>query len=687
MTISEQELKKQNRLINEKSPYLLQHAYNPVDWFPWGEEAFTRAKAEDKPVFLSIGYSTCHWCHVMEQESFEDEEVAALLNRDFVSIKVDREERPDVDAVYMSVCQGLTGHGGWPLTIVMTPDEVPFYAATYLPKNGRYGMAGMTQLLPQLADLWKHKREEVVQSGNKIVDWLERQNLPSESKRLGRTVIEEAYNHFQQTFDRQYGGFSPAPKFPSPHNLYFLLRYHYYSGNQDALRMVEKTLYSMYRGGIYDHIGFGFARYSTDKMWLVPHFEKMLYDNALLAIAYIETYQVTGKEIYARVARKIFEYVLRDMADTEGGFYSAEDADSEGEEGKFYIWKYREVLDVLGEEAGKEFCHVYGVTEAGNFEGASIPNLLKQMITENDRQRVEASRQKLFNYREKRVHPFKDDKILAAWNGLMIAAMSMAGRVLGDSRYTDAAKRAVHFIMNRMRDENGRLMARYRDGEARFAAYAQDYASLVWGLLELFQSTQQPHYLDQAIQLSRILVDDFWDGDNGGLFFYARQGEELPLRPREAYDGAVPSSNSMSALNFLRLSRITGDTYWEELGLKILEAFGGDLERQPAAYAYMLISVMYLEYPGREIVIAGRREAGDSQEMLAALASRFLPGTTVVFKDNENSAINDLADYCRNLDMAGEKATAYLCQNFACHAPVTSPEELLQLLGHNSTVF
>lgn len=680
MTISEHELQKQNRLINEKSPYLLQHAHNPVDWYPWGDEAFEKARREDKPVFLSIGYSTCHWCHVMERESFEDEEVAVLLNRDFVSIKVDREERPDIDAVYMSVCQGLTGAGGWPLTIFMTPDKVPFYAATYLPKGSRYGIPGMMELLPRLADLWKNRREEIVQSGNKIVSWLAAQERPGEKKQVGRMLIQEAYNHFQQTFDRQYGGFSSAPKFPSPHSLYFLLRYHYYTGNEDALRMVEKTLESMYRGGIYDHIGFGFARYSTDKMWLVPHFEKMLYDNALLAIAYLESFQVTGKKIYARVAREIFEYVLRDMTDSEGGFFSAEDADSEGEEGKFYTWKYQEILDVLGEESGKEFCDMYGVTQAGNFEGASIPNLLKQMIAENDRQRLEAARQKLFEYREKRIHPFKDDKILAAWNGFMIAAMSIAGRVFSEPRYIDAAVQAAEFIMNHMRDDKGRLMSRYRDGEARFTAYAQDYASLAWGFIELFQSAQQPHYLDQAIRLSKILVDDFWDEDKGGLFFYARQGEALPLRPREAYDGAVPSANSMAALNFLRLGRITGDNYWEGLGLKTLEAFSGDMERQPAAYTYLLISAMYLEYPGGEIVVAGRRESGDSKDMLAALASKFLPGTTVVFKDHDNPVINELAAYCKDVEMVDDKTTAYLCENYTCHAPVTGVEELLHSL-------
>jgi len=421
-----------NRLANEKSPYLLQHQYNPVDWYPWGEEAFEKAKEEDKPVFLSIGYSTCHWCHVMERESFEDEEVAEVLNKYYISIKVDREERTDVDAIYMAVCQALTGQGGWPLTIFMTPDKKPFFAGTYFPKERKYGRSGIIEILEELQDAWENKRDKVLSAGESVVKGIENKYFKSEAGAVEREALDHAYRYYEQSFDSIYGGFGEAPKFPTPHNLTFLLRYWKMSGNKKALDMVEKTLQSMYQGGMYDHVGWGFSRYSTDKKWLVPHFEKMLYDNALLAIAYLECYQATQNEFYARVAREIFSYVLRDMTSEEGGFFSAEDADSEGVEGKFYVWSLDEVFDVLGRESGKAFCQTFDISNAGNFEGENIPNIIGKDL--NTGQDLKNEREKLFLHREKRIHPLKDDKILTAWNGLMIAALATGARVCKSSR-------------------------------------------------------------------------------------------------------------------------------------------------------------------------------------------------------------------------------------------------------------
>jgi uncharacterized protein len=453
-----------NKLLQEKSPYLLQHAHNPVDWYPWGGEAFSRAVAEDKPIFLSIGYSTCHWCHVMERESFEDEEVAIILNKHFIAIKVDREERPDVDHIYMSVCQAMTGRGGWPLTILMTPDRKPFYAGTYFPKTSRGGYAGIIEVLEHVKDAWHNEKDTLVESSDKIMEHMNMEFGTDEHGEVNEEAIDDAVSRFSSNFDKVFGGFGSAPKFPTPHNLMFLLRHAKQSVNDNALDMVEKTLESMYRGGMYDHIGFGFSRYSTDRKWLVPHFEKMLYDNALLAFIYIEAYQATGKEQHRRVAEQIFEYVLRDMTSPEGGFYSAEDADSEGVEGKFYVWTPKEIIDVLGERDGKEFCDMYDITVKGNFEEASIPNIIenKTSFEELTKLPLESMRRKLFEHREKRIHPYKDDKILTAWNGLTIAALAYGARVLGNESYMSAAKKAVGFIQDKLIRADGRLMARYR---------------------------------------------------------------------------------------------------------------------------------------------------------------------------------------------------------------------------------
>ncbi|MFZ5640985.1 MAG: thioredoxin domain-containing protein [Bacillota bacterium] len=667
-----------NRLINEKSPYLLQHAHNPVEWYPWGDEAFKKAKKEDKPVFLSIGYSTCHWCHVMERESFEDEEVATVLNEHFVSIKVDREERPDIDTIYMSVCQAMTGHGGWPLTVVMTPDKKPFFAGTYFPKNNARGMPGLISILQRIAHLWQNNKDELIASGDKIIEAVETSYFAHNKGEANREVLDRAFDYYEQNFDSRYGGFGRAPKFPTPHNLSFLLRYWKMTGDAAALEMVEKTLDAMYRGGIYDHIGFGFTRYSTDRQWLVPHFEKMLYDNALLAIAYLETYQATGKEQYARVAREIFTYVLRDMTSPEGAFYSAEDADSEGEEGKFYVWTPEEVKEVLGSEEGERFCRAFDITPRGNFEGKSIPNLIETGLVTGFGEAGE----KLFRHREKRVHPFKDDKILTAWNGLMITAMAFGARVLQDDRYAAAAEKAAQFIMGRLRREDGRLLARYRDGEAAYPAYVDDYAFLIWGLIELSQATFKPDFLKQALELNSDMLKFFWDEEHGGLYQYGSDAETLISRPKEIYDGAMPSGNSVAAVNLLRLARLTGDTGLEETAVKQLRAFGGTVSETPPGHAHFLMAVYLNETSPVEVTIVGDPGAADTREMVNQVKSGFRPETLLTVKATGKAGeeLTQLAPYVAERQAVDGKATAYVCKDFACQAPVTNPQELARLL-------
>lgn len=669
-----------NRLIQEKSPYLLQHAYNLVNWYPWGEEAFAKAKAEDKPIFLSIGYSTCHWCHVMERESFEDEEVARVLNRDFISIKVDREERPDIDSIYMEVCQLMTGHGGWPLTIVMTPEEKPFFAATYLPKTTRSGMAGLIQILDRIIELWDSKREELVDTANQVTNHMATHlDFASNSNiKLDEKVLHNCFDFLVGRFDSQYGGFSSAPKFPTPHNLCFLLRYYVYTSNIEALDMVKTTLKSMYNGGIYDHIGFGFARYATDRKWLIPHFEKMLYDNALLALAFLETYQITKDEFYAKVAREIFTYVMRDMTSNNGGFFSAEDADSEGVEGKFYVWEKAEIIKVLGEDDGEYFCSIYDITDRGNFEGKSIPNLIKRNITLGERSKLESLGVKLFHYRNQRIHPHKDDKILTAWNGLMIAAFAYGAKVLGEEIYLNTAKKALDFIMSNLRTNEGRLLARYRDGEASYLGYAADYAYLTWGLIELYKASYEPHYLEIALELTDDLIKYFWDEKNGGLFLYGDDAKKLLIRPKESYDGAIPADNSVALLNFLRLFRLTGRTNLAEKAENILNLFAPSIKEVPLAHTYMLLSILYQQAEGQDIVITGNLT--EAKSMLNMLNEVYLPFTEVVFKAKDDKKLENIMPFVKDIKLIDEKTTAYICKNMSCIAPTNSIKELSQML-------
>lgn len=691
---------KPNRLIHEKSPYLLQHAYNPVDWYAWGDEAFDKAKREDKPIFLSIGYSTCHWCHVMEHESFEDEEVAGLMNDTWVSIKVDREERPDLDHIYMTVCQMMTGGGGWPLNVLLTPEGKPFFAGTYFPREARFGKIGMMELAPRIKELWKTRREEVVQSAAKVISALKQIPDDSPGDTPGKDALETAYEQLAQRFDPHRGGFGQAPKFPTPHNMMFLLRYWKRTGNKHALHMVEKTLDFMRRGGIYDHMGFGFHRYSTDAEWLVPHFEKMLYDQALVAMTYTEAYQATGKAEYAKTAQEIFTYVLRDMTAPNGGFYSAEDADSEGVEGKFYVWTHEELANVLGDEEARLLAKVFNFQQAGNFReeasgrltGANIPHT-NQPLEETARQlgmtlnglaeRVETAREKLFGARKLRVHPHKDDKILADWNGLMIAAFSKGAQVFDRTDYADTARKAAEFILNTLRDSQGRLLHRFRDGEAGLTAHVDDYAFFTWGLLELYEATFEVRWLREAVALNGDFVERFWDSAAGGFYFTSHDAEQILIRKKEIYDGATPSGNSVAALNLLRLARITGDSDLDRKADLVARAFSGNIMQFPSAYTQMLCALEFALGPSYEVTIVGDPGAEDTEDMVRSLRRPFLPNKVVLFRPAHEASpdISGISDFTKNQEGLDSHATAYVCLNYHCRLPTTEPGKMLELLG------
>ena len=680
-----------NRLSQEKSPYLLQHADNPVDWYPWGEEAFQKAREEDKPVFLSIGYATCHWCHVMEHESFEDEEVARLLNDSVISIKVDREERPDIDHIYMTVCQALTGSGGWPLSIFMTPDRKPFFAGTYFPKSGRVGIAGFTDIIQQITQLWRNDRGRMVNAGEGITAAIQPgKQAAKQGPAVGIETLESAYRQLRQSFDHRWGGFGTAPKFPTPHHLTFLLRWHRREPHSEALSIVQKTLDAMRNGGLFDQVGFGFHRYSVDERWLVPHFEKMLYDQAMLAMAYIEAFQVTGQESFAQVTREIFEYVLRDMTSPEGGFYSAEDADSEGEEGLFYVWTPEEIKAILGKELGDLICHFYDITPPGNFEHSkSIPHISKSsavfaamigMDKEELERILEESRQKLFAVREKRIHPFKDDKILTSWNGLMIVALAKGYQVLRNPEYIRAASRAADFILETLREDSTKLFRRYRHGSVAHPGCLDDYAFLSWGLIELYESTFDIRYLEEAIAITRRMLDLFGDEDGGGLFFTARDSEKLIVRDKDIYDTAIPSSNSVALLNLLRLARMTGSTKWEEKADGLIRAFSKPVGDYPSGYTQFLNAVDFALGPAREIIIAGDSGHEKTTRMVEALHKQFSPNRILMLRETgeRGDTLAALCDYVKALHPIDHQPAVYICENFACKKPITDVVELVQ---------
>jgi len=688
-----------NKLVYEKSPYLLQHAENPVNWYPWGDEAFKKAQEENKPIFLSIGYSTCHWCHVMAHESFEDHEVARLMNKVFISIKVDKEERPDIDKIYMTVCQLMTNSGGWPLTIIMTPDKKPFFAGTYFPKESRFGRIGLVDLIKRVEDLWKDKKDEIYKTSDQITNALLDITVENPGLKLNEKTLLKAFNILRSRFDEKKGGFGSAPKFPTPHNLLFLLRYWKRTGNGDALRMVEKTLQAMRNGGIYDHIGFGFHRYSTDAEWFVPHFEKMLYDNALLALAYLEVYQATKNPDYSQTANEIFTYILRDMTSPEGGFYSAEDADSEGEEGKFYIWTMREIEEYLDKGEAELIKKVFNIEEAGNYlEEAtkkktgsnilhlkeSLSNLARELNFEEQdlRVKLEVIREKLFNVRVKRIHPHKDDKILTDWNGLMIAALARGAQILSEPLYLKVAEKAAKFILNDLRKPNGRFFHRYRDGSREIDAYLDDYAFFVWGLLELYETTFDNFYLKTAIELNKAQIEHFWDESIGGFFFTADDGEKLLIRQKEIYDGAIPSGNSVSMLNLLKLAQLTWDHDLEQKADYLNRVFAESVKNNTAAYSNLMVAIDFALGPTYTLVIAGDTNSQDTKEMLNAIRENFIPNKSIIFLPTEQSSpeILDIAEFAKYYEQVDGKAAAYICINQTCKPATNQINKMLEML-------
>lgn len=666
-----------NRLVHESSPYLIQHAYNPVNWYPWGSEAFEKAKNENKPVFLSIGYSTCHWCHVMEHESFEDGEVADILNKHFVSIKVDREERPDVDAVYMSVCQSLNGQGGWPLTILMTPDQQPFFAATYLPKTTRYGSMGLIGLLSRIVDMWENEPDTLKKSAAQISDHIRREgDNEAEAGDSAQNLVSSAYDELHRRYDRVYGGFGSAPKFPTPHNLLFLMKYYLHEKDDDALLMVEKTLMQMYRGGIFDHIGGGFSRYSTDQKWLVPHFEKMLYDNALLIYACSEAYRLTKNPLYKRIVEKTTRYTSRELTNYEGAFFCAQDADSEGVEGKYYTFTPDEIISVLGTDDGKLFCDYFDITEKGNFEGKSIPNLLKNENYDKLTSRIDELCDKVYDYRLNRTRLHKDDKILVSWNALMICALSNASRVFGDDEYLRSAQSAQIFIDTHLTDKSGRLMVSRRGDSSHGEGKIDDYAFFAWAMLELYDATFDIFYLGRAINIADNMLRFFFDEVRGGFYIYAGDAEQLIARPKELYDGAVPSGNSAALYVLSRLSALTGESKWQNAYEKQLDYISSGISDYPASYCFSLLTVIDAINPRDDLICTTQEQnAGTAVRRYIDTSGR--NDTNVIIKDTRNATqLAQLAPFTADYPIPESGSQYYLCKNGTCLPPTADPEEL-----------
>ncbi len=666
-----------NRLAKETSPYLLQHATNPVDWYPWGEEALQKARDEDKPIFLSIGYSACHWCHVMAHESFEDEETAALLNRHFVSIKVDREERPDLDQIYMAAVQAMTGSGGWPMSVFITPEGHPFYGGTYFPPTPRYGLPSFPQVLQAVADAWLNRREELISSGQRLVEAIRQQGQINGGPRrrgLDREVLYAAFRTLQQEFDRVHGGWGGAPKFPQPMVLEFLLRYHHSIGDPDALRMATQTLEAMARGGMYDQLGGGFHRYSVDDRWLVPHFEKMSYDNSQLARVYLHAWQVTGNEFFRTIAEEILDYVVREMTDPAGGFYSTQDADSEGQEGKFFLWTPDEIRQVLGSEADG-FMAAYGISREGNFEGKNILEFVGDL---DRRPALAQARRKLFAAREQRVHPGRDEKVLTSWNGLMLAAFAEAARILNRLDYRRVAEHNAAFLLRELRQEDGRLLRVWKAGQARLNGYLEDYAALIEGLLELYQTTFEPRWYTAAQELAEATIAHFRSPD-GGFFDTGDDHEQLIIRPRDLQDNATPSGNAMAATALLKLAALSTELYYVNIAHEALAQMQPLLARYPLGFGQWLQALSYALSPPREIAIVGWPEADDTQALLAMVRDGYRPFQVVALgaPGTRPPAVPLLQDR----DPVRGQAAAYVCHDFTCQAPVTDPEALRNLLA------
>ena len=669
--------KHNNRLADETSPYLLQHAHNPVDWFPWGSEALEKAQTENKPILLSIGYSACHWCHVMERESFENEDTAAFMNQHFVNIKVDREERPDLDEIYMAATVTMNhGRGGWPMTVFLTPQMRPFFAGTYFPPTDRHGMPGFPSILRRMTELWETKRDQIEEESRRLADHLAQQSQPNAGGIVGEREIDKAVETLESQFDATFGGFGPAPKFPPSTALSLLLRTHHRTGQERPLEMVIHTLDAMAAGGMFDHIGGGFARYSTDERWLAPHFEKMLYDNALLTKVYLEAWQVTGDPLYRRVATQTLDFVLAELTDEAGGFYSALDADSEGVEGKFYVWSPAEISKILGEEDGKTFCTYYDITVGGNWEGQGIPNRIHALGAEEElSDHIATLRGRVYAARNQRVRPGLDDKILTAWNGMMIGAFAEGGRVLAEPRYLAAAKKAADFILEEMTDDGGRLLRTWRQGRAHLQAYLEDYAFLAEGLLDLYEASGEATYLENARKLALVIRADYSSDDNEAFSTTARDHEKLILRRQEGFDGATPAPNAVAALTLTRLSYHTGDHEMRAAALGAIGAHSAAISSQPRGFCKTLIAVDWLLMPPVEIVVAGTDALAD--ELWGALASRYLPNR-ILARMVEKSDLPLLEG--KDPDVSA----LYICQNFVCAAPISDLAQLDEQLANDT---
>jgi uncharacterized protein YyaL (SSP411 family) len=693
---------KENRLVNEKSPYLRQHAYNPVDWHPWGDEAFDKAKKENKPIFLSIGYSTCHWCHVMERESFSDESVARVLNDKFIAVKVDREERPDIDAVYMSVCQAITGGGGWPLTVILTPDKKPFFAGTYFPKESRGNRIGLIDLANQVYEFWINEREEVNASTQKIIDHLTHPKVDTKGGSLSETILTKAFEDFSKRFDAVNGGFGKVPKFPSPHTIIFLLRYYYRTKSSFALEMAEKTLDAMSRGGIFDHIGYGFHRYSTDENWFAPHFEKMLYDQAMMILAYANAHHLTKKNIYRETVEHTIEYVMREMISPEGGFFSAEDADSEGSEGKYYLWTYDEIKSILKDDA-ELFCAVYGIEDEGNFADpfatvetrTNIHALKKPLSAYAEKyqgsefelkEQLNRCRQKLFASREQRIKPFKDTKILTDWNGLMIAALAYAGSILNDRKVIYTAMQAYLFLTTTLKDNNDKLSHSYFEGHVSAPAMLDDYAYLIWGAIELYQATFDAAYLSDALKYTELVVKQFKDHEYGGFLFSSAENEALIIPHKEIYDRAIPSGNSVMMNNLIRLSHICGRSNLDFEALQLVNAFTAQVLASPSSSAHFLNGMALHFLPPYEIALAGDRNSDKMKRFLRELTLVYYPHKIIILKavGEDHTLLSELLPYTDGMISIDGEVTLYFCKNYSCELPMFSIEEILKALGEEA---
>jgi hypothetical protein len=684
-----------NRLLHESSPYLKQHAHNPVDWHPWGPEALAKARELDRPIFLSIGYSACHWCHVMEHESFEDAETARILNEHFVSIKVDREERPDLDQIYMTAVQLMTGQGGWPMSMFLTPDLKPFYGGTYFPPEDKYGRPGFKTLLAGLIDAWKHRRADVNQVAEQRTEQVQLAgNLEPEAGALDAGLIRSAVVRLGNAFDSVRGGFGSAPKFPHPMDLRLLLRAWRRFGNEDALGMVRLTLDSMARGGIYDQLGGGFHRYSTDERWLVPHFEKMLYDNALLAVTYLEAFQATADPLYRQVAEETLHYVLREMTSPEGPFYSTQDADSEGEEGKFFVWSAREVEEVLDKELAETFSYVYDVSADGNWEGKNILHRAKTDVqdakllhldNEELQRRLANAKRKLFDLRRRRVWPGRDEKILTAWNGLMIDAMAQAAQVLDQPKYAEAAAKAADFLLHKMRTKDGRLLRTAgAGGQAKLNGYLEDYSFLVNALVSLYEATFAPHWIEAALDLTQVMIEQFWDTADGGFFYTGRDHERLIARGKDPQDNAIPSGNAMAVTAMLRLAKLTGRVDLMEKAEATLNLFRGLMATHPMAAGQMFSALDFFLGPVQEFAVVGDPKTEETRHVLRAIRGGFRPNKVVALKNPKanETRIEEVLPLLRGKAAAGV-VTTYICENFACQAPLVGVESLEASFGQS----